>query len=315
MWRQFEGPLSPPDSKAKCEYATLSVLLVQFSFSVWRLHRVNWTTGRNVFREPVRPKPTKVIKQLSERFDRITHRVERSTFGFHVVIDLARSSTELCIYGANAKELLLPEKARVFALQELFSISAKNLQSALQTQQSVTERLRIIVRRFEEKLKNEGRTEKPLHLFLKENPVLLSPFYIRCESEPRFGTAYRPDFLLVLPGDQPLLVEIEHAEHRLFTKAGDATKELNHAEEQVTDWRRWLRQNAAQAQADFNLATLNLDANAIIIIGRRASLTSEHQEKIREKNAATHGQTQISTYDDVLDRAKQLIHNLENLTI
>ena len=217
---------------------------------------------------------------------------------------------QLAIYGSAALGRETAESARKRAVDELLACAAKliNAEPA-----DVCGELTRIVDEFEALLAASGRHEKPLHLFLKAHPILLSPYIDRCISEPRFGADYRPDFLLVVSPKDAVLVEIEHAEHRLFTKGGNATAELNHAVQQVQDWRGWLRSNSNFAQSSLGVPLLHMDSRALIVIGRSTTLSPGDAAKLKEKNASFHGATEILTYDDLLIRARQMVENLKRI--
>ncbi len=83
--------------------------------------------------------------------------------------------------------------------------------------------------------------EEVVQVFLTENPILLEQRAIRVLPKYKLGAEYVTDFVIVLPNEQYVLVEIEAPKCRLFTQKGDPAKELTHAQRQVEDWRHWVR--------------------------------------------------------------------------
>ena len=140
-----------------------------------------------------------------------------------------------------------------------------------------------IIAEFQRRLDEQTNKEEPLHLFLRDNPILLAPDHIKCLFKPKFGEKYVPDFILVQVADYDekcTLIEIEHAEHKLFTKNGDPTAELNHAMTQIDDWRDWLKLNAGYGKANLVLKILNTDGIAMLISGINPKFNSKLQSNL-----------------------------------
>jgi len=107
--------------------------------------------------------------------------------------------------------------------------------------------------------------EEDLQKFLTKNPVLLHPFAASVEPKVKLGTEYVTDFVIEVVDHEYVLVEIERSVHRLFTKAGSATSALRHAQTQVEDWQRWIRDHIAYARE--KLPGMN-QPKGWVIIGR-----------------------------------------------
>lgn len=166
--------------------------------------------------------------------------------------------------------------------------------------------------------------EQEIHRFLEEHPVLLVNVCMqgcfthlpeRCAlySHVSFGSEYEADFAFVNGsslGAWWVFVELERADDRLFTKAGDPSKELSHALRQLTDWQTWLGDNQAYAESSFAKLQLQAqlhghgnfrrDPRYVVIMGRRGTLTSDTNRRRVQICNATKG-LEILTYDRLVD--------------
>jgi hypothetical protein len=79
--------------------------------------------------------------------------------------------------------------------------------------------------------------EEPLHQYIKANPQLLLPTMVQSWSKLALG-ARVTDFVLRDASGDYLLVELEKATHLLFGKKGKPRSALEHAIDQVVDWKR-----------------------------------------------------------------------------
>ena len=89
--------------------------------------------------------------------------------------------------------------------------------------------------------------EEPCQQFLTRNDYVLRSLF-QCElCKPKFrlGNTYVTDFLLIRQGathgGRLVLVEIEPATSRPFTKSGRYSQRLNTALNQINDWLAWTR--------------------------------------------------------------------------
>jgi len=166
---------------------------------------------------------------------------------------------------------------------------------------------RMSLRREFETLLDSGPLEEELHQFIAAHPHILT----RCVG--RFGCSdlkskvgihkYEMDFALCQYWDSAdryeyTIVEIERSTHRLFTAKGDPSAALTHALRQVVDWRGWIEDNLAYARKI--LPHIEPTPAALVIIGRRASLTSYDQRRLGVLTAGLY-RTRIHTFDRLLD--------------
>ena len=84
---------------------------------------------------------------------------------------------------------------------------------------------------------------------------------------------------------------------------GNPRKELEHAEQQVLDWLDWLDENPNYAQKSLPGV---VRPTGFVIIGTNRDLSIDDIHRLRRRNLAFQGSIQIMTFDDFLDRAKNL---------
>lgn len=90
--------------------------------------------------------------------------------------------------------------------------------------------------------------ETDLQKFLAVNPMLLAQQLGGGHGrwvipQKRLGCQFVPDFMVgekSSAGFEWYAVELESPTAKMFTKAGDPSRQLNHAMRQISDWRSWL---------------------------------------------------------------------------
>lgn len=181
---------------------------------------------------------------------------------------------------------------------------------ANERQQLVVEAVRVLndlrsgVDELSRLLENDTRDEGSLQRCLTRFPILFGLQYQRVIPKYRLGSDFELDFALEITYGLVDLVEIEASNLRLYTKVGNPTKELVHAEQQILDWLEWLEANARLARDDLPGMMRSVGQ---VIIGRRNSLSSNDLTRLRRRNATWQGSIQVLTYDDLLDRARNVI--------
>lgn len=152
--------------------------------------------------------------------------------------------------------------------------------------------------------------EAPLQEYLSEHPVLLTLEAARIHPKLKLGDDYITDFVMELGDQHYVLVEIEAATRPLYTKAGNPSRELTHAVQQVEDWLQWVEDAAQYIQTKLPGIA---DPECLVIIGRRLKDTKlEAKWKRKQRMHAKSGIT-LMTYDDVLDKARRQLVNLRRL--
>jgi hypothetical protein len=104
---------------------------------------------------------------------------------------------------------------------------------------------------------------------------------------PKLGSEYIPDFLISVRNSQGLqwtCIELESPTKKALTKSGVMTAKLSQAVGQISDWKDWLRDNIAYAQAELGLKEISNELEAWIIIGRRANMSEAQRKRYASLN-------------------------------
>lgn len=167
--------------------------------------------------------------------------------------------------------------------------------------------LRAAIGELETLLESATRNENALQRCLTSYPILFGLNYQRILPKYRLGSAYEMDYALEDVSGLVDLVEIESSNLRLYTRQGNPTKELTHAEQQVLDWLEWVEANTRLVRDDLPAM---MRPKGQVVIGRRTDLASADQQRLRRRNVSWQGAIQVLTYDDLLDRAKTMLNIL-----
>jgi hypothetical protein len=184
-------------------------------------------------------------------------------------------------------------------------LAARLMEVPLHQAPAAGEKLGEALSRFEDLLSGDP-AEEEVQVFLTENPVFLDPTALAVRPKVRLGSDYVTDFVIERREGEYELVEIEPPAERLYTKAGDPTARFSHAQRQVEDWREWVSENIAYARQ--SLPGIS-EPYCRVIIGRRTQLTPQAQKALRRRNQELH-HVRIETYDDVIGRTRQALHNI-----
>ncbi|MFJ6168396.1 Shedu anti-phage system protein SduA domain-containing protein [Micromonospora orduensis] len=152
-------------------------------------------------------------------------------------------------------------------------------------------------------LERTDRNEHDLQRCLTSNPILFGPSYRRLIPKHRLGGEYEVDYALELIDGSVDVMEIEASTHSLYTKSGNPTAALIHAEQQVFDWLSWLEENSAYARA--NLSGVRMPAG-FVVIGRRSTLSARDSQRLAWRNRTYGSRVQVLTFDDLIDRCLAL---------
>ena len=158
---------------------------------------------------------------------------------------------------------------------------------------------------------NAAISEAPLQRFLEQNPLVLVRYLAGGHTRwvipgLRLGSRFAPDFVI---GEQHAsrsrwtLVELESPSVKLFTSDGDVSRALGHAVGRIRSWRGWLHDHERYAREHLNLAHVTGNAQALILIGRRARLRPEDVQRRRDLEAVH--KVAIRTYDWLVDGAPE----------
>lgn len=172
----------------------------------------------------------------------------------------------------------------------------------------VIEGIREGIVKLEALLSTTVRNENAIQRCLTANPLLFGPEYVRVIPKHRLGSDFEMDYALEKHSGLVDLVEIESSSLPLFNKKGDPSSYLIHAEQQVIDWLDWIETNSPYARKGLpGLA----NPMGFVVIGRKDSLTSATRGRLRTRNALHQPRLMILTYDELVDRAKQIVAAFE----
>jgi len=124
----------------------------------------------------------------------------------------------------------------------------------------------------------------------------------------KLGADFEVDFVWCDPssaGAEWHLVEIERPTAPLFTKAGEPSRQLNHAMLQVRDWQNWIAQHHEYAD---DLMPGIYEPMGHIFMGRRRELVnSRAKERLREINRQQRAHLRVKTLDSLADVAMSVV--------
>ena len=174
----------------------------------------------------------------------------------------------------------------------------------------VINELQAAIDGFEEVLDGEPAEEVvQMYLSIKRNRILLDPSAVAVTPKVKLGAELVPDFVVETSSERYVLVEIERPSLQVLTEKGRPRAELTHAQQQVKDWFDWISTHSEYARS---LMPGISEPEGWVVIGRRSSIHNEHKHVLARENSESRRIT-TSTYDHLLDRAKQHLENLRNL--
>jgi hypothetical protein len=160
-----------------------------------------------------------------------------------------------------------------------------------------------------QKLVAENAAESSFQKFFEKNPIVIEPRVQHVFSKMSFGGENFPDFLFALNDSRYLIIEIEKPEARLFTKRGDPTAKLTHAQHQIRSYLEW-----ASEERDYlrrrgcpNINPSN--TRGLIIIGKSYTLGRMEKRVLESINAETQSKYEIKTFDRIADDFKAILNN------
>ena len=105
---------------------------------------------------------------------------------------------------------------------------------------------------------------------------------------------------------------IEKPDMKFFKKGTtppERKQELNHAIQQIENWRAWINRNHYYIASE--LEGVSPNPLCWLIAGRRSKLSSKEMERLAEINEEYKTAYKIFTYDDLIDRVKAVISKIE----
>ncbi|HWW59508.1 MAG TPA: Shedu anti-phage system protein SduA domain-containing protein [Sphingopyxis sp.] len=149
----------------------------------------------------------------------------------------------------------------------------------------------------------EERNENAIQRCITRNPILFGVEYIKILPKHKLGSEYEMDYAGKRFDGSYDLIELESSNLTIYTKGGNPSSHLVHAEQQVLDWLAWVEENFSYASQSLNGIS---NPVGFVIIGRRDSLSAESAEKLRRRNIYWGGRISILTYEDLLERAESI---------
>jgi hypothetical protein len=164
--------------------------------------------------------------------------------------------------------------------------------------------LRTGIDELRQLLDEDDVSEAALQGCLTRNPLLFGAQYREVRPKHSLGSEYEMDYALVRLGGFVDLVEIEKASDVVYTKRGNPSAQLTHAEQQVLDWLAWIDEYGGYAER--NLPELERPIG-YVVIGRAEALDERTRKKLARRNAAFKGSLEIMTFDALVDRAEAIL--------
>lgn len=160
----------------------------------------------------------------------------------------------------------------------------------------------------------EDPQESQLQQFLESHRYILSEQFAHCHHvfpRVRLGERFEADFFcLDLPsyGNEWIAIEIEPTNFPVVTRAGRKSAKLEHALQQVRDWRIWVTNNIDYARRPRTTSGLGLEEigprfQGYVIIGRRRDYTPTFNALRRQ--VSDDEMIQIRSWDGIVERAEQ----------
>ena len=151
--------------------------------------------------------------------------------------------------------------------------------------------------------------EKPFQTFLADHPHVLILGILGQKRQawtldrPNFAGKYIPDFLIGMRdslGPTWMLVELESPTMEILRQDGEPRHELNHAVQQIRDYRRWLRANHDFFRKESGCWGIEAGCTGTVVIGRREMradrLGAERVRDFRNENI------DVMSYDRLVER-------------
>jgi len=158
------------------------------------------------------------------------------------------------------------------------------------------------------KLVNDVAEEPKFQAFFEKNPMFLNWQTSKFLAEKSFGGEQFPDLILFLKNRNYIIVELEKPGVNLYTRRGNPSQELSHAEEQVRGYIRWAIEDK-QFLRSRGLENLTADnTTGLLVIG--SHLTPEERKKLDTHNHSVRGMYTIKTFVDILEDNEAIQKNL-----
>ena len=153
--------------------------------------------------------------------------------------------------------------------------------------------------------------EPKFQAFFEKNPTFLNWQTSKVLAEKAFGGEQFPDLILFLKNKSYIIVELEKPGVNLYTKRGDPSQELSHAEEQVRGYIRWAIEDKQYLRTR-GLENITADnTTGLLVIG--SYLTAEERKKLDTHNNSIRSMYIIKTFADILEDNEAILKNLTKM--
>ncbi len=194
----------------------------------------------------------------------------------------------------------------------LASVVAANQREAnfttLDPNAAVRKQLSDLLDKYKSLLDSKPQKEEILQEFLKQHPELLCPAKINMWPKLDIGP-YETDFVFKEASGDYLLIELEKSIDPLFIQSGDRSSELKHAQDQITNWKRYIADNLSTVRRELKLTNISSNPRSLIVIGRSEGLSGENRQHLQTLENDS-PKNKIMTYDDLYENTKAIIENL-----
>lgn len=160
----------------------------------------------------------------------------------------------------------------------------------------------------------QNSNELKMQKCLRKAPELIEPTMMQCWDRPRWSysngkvspsgkSRVEPDFVLRLPSDRYLIVEIERPGKRQRTKAGHATAEQTQATFQLTEFEHAIESNPDALDDEYPGIRYKSNRKTMLILGRGETGELDRAQSIADD---------VLTWSDLVERAEVALGLVES---
>ena len=210
------------------------------------------------------------------------------------------------IFKSENEDLLKETTTRIYSSAEINYYKNKLMEKLKEydNAQYIINKLKDGINELSVQLNSPEREENKIQAILTNYPILFGTEYIEVLDKHNFGSEYEADYILKRYNGLYDIVEIEASTLDIYTKQGNPSRHLVHAEQQIMDWLQWIEHNNPYAREKIKKL---YSPKGYVVIGRSNTLTETTREKLRRRNLVFRDKIEIITYDDLLENAKLLL--------
>ncbi|MFC1914163.1 Shedu anti-phage system protein SduA domain-containing protein [Chloroflexota bacterium] len=206
-----------------------------------------------------------------------------------------------------------PEYAHVWADNDILATvvahhQRERMYDTLDPNATARRRFSNLLQEYNRLLDTEPEKEEILQKYLTSHPELLCPASTAIWPKLAIG-ANVTDFVFKEVLGNYLLVELEKSTDPLFLIKGDRSKELKHAQDQISEWKRYIADNLSTVRTELGLTDISSNPRSLIVIGRSKHLSASNR-RILQTMETDSPKNKIITYDELYENTKAIIENL-----